>query len=167
MVGRDLTADGLRQASRFVVLDVLKFSDIRVLRHLRYPVLRILYPGLRRHCGEEISDLVWFVPANILLDYRMNTGGEQHLQGDAFASNSLPEIQAAIQGTAALKRVVVVRDNQYIYSQAPEGTSFQLRYRETSLAPGEHYYYVRVEQMDRHMAWSSPIWVNYSGRLRQ
>jgi len=96
---------------------------------------------------------------NILLDYRMNAGGETHLQGDAFASSAMPEIQATIQGTAALKRVVVVRDNQYIYSQEPEGTAFQLRFREASLTPGEHYYYVRVEQKDRHMAWSSPIWI--------
>jgi hypothetical protein len=99
---------------------------------------------------------------NILLDYRMKMGGETHLQGDIFRSGSLPEITANIQGTAPLKQVVIVRDNQYIYSKEPDGPSFQLDYRETSLTPGTHYYYVRVEQKDRHMAWSSPIWIEYS-----
>lgn len=26
---------------------------------------------------------------------------------------------------------------------------------------GENYYYVRIQQIDRNMAWSSPIWVTY------
>jgi hypothetical protein len=99
---------------------------------------------------------------NILLDYRMKTGAETHLQGDAFRATALPEIVAEIRGTAPLKQVVVVRDNRYVYSQEPQGDTFQLRYRETDLTPGAHYYYVRVEQKDRHMAWSSPIWVEYA-----
>jgi hypothetical protein len=71
----------------------------------------------------------------------------------------MPELTARINGTAPLKRVVIVRDNEYIYTNEPTGDTFDLRYRENSLRPGEHYYYVRVEQQDRNMAWSSPIWV--------
>jgi hypothetical protein len=55
--------------------------------------------------------------------------------------------------------VVVVRDNEYVYTNDPSGDSFELRYRENNLAPGEHYYYVRAEQRDGNVAWSSPIWV--------
>jgi hypothetical protein len=54
-----------------------------------------------------------------------------------------------------------VRDNQYIYSQEPQGETFNLSFRENSLSPGQHYYYVRVEQQDGNLAWSSPIWVKY------
>ena len=99
---------------------------------------------------------------NILMDYRMKLGDETYIQGDEARTRALPEITATIQGTGPLARVVVVRDNRYIYAQQPEGDKFELRYRETSLAPGRHYYYVRLEQKDRHMAWSSPIWVDYN-----
>ncbi len=99
---------------------------------------------------------------NILLDYRMNVEGRQHLQGDDIRAGALPEIRAKIHGTGPLAKVVIVRDNQYIYSAEPQGESYELLYRETSLTPGQHYYYVRVQQKNRHMAWSSPIWVNYT-----
>lgn len=101
---------------------------------------------------------------NILLDYRVSVGGKVYIQGDDVTANSLPEIKAHIQGAGPLKTVVIVRDNQYIYSINPKGTSFDLTYREPALPPGQHYYYVRLEQQDRNMAWSSPIWINYSPR---
>ena len=101
---------------------------------------------------------------NILLDYRVHADGKTWLQGDEFATASLPELWVNIRGTGPLKQVVVVRDNQYIYSGEPAGSEFELRFRDQSLTPGDHYYYVRVEQQDRNMAWSSPVWVNYHGR---
>ena len=56
---------------------------------------------------------------------------------------------------------MIVRDNEYIYSQQPRGETFDLKYRENSLTKGQHYYYVRVDQKDGNVAWSSPIWVKY------
>ena len=100
--------------------------------------------------------------SNILLDYRINAGGQTYIQGDEAPSSALPEISAHIVGTGPLKQVVVVRDNRYIYSQTPAGAAFDLRYRENVLEPGTHYYYVRAEQQDGNMAWSSPIWITYS-----
>ena len=97
--------------------------------------------------------------SNILLDYRMTAGGETYIQGDELSAQALPELSAKIVGTAPLKKVVIVRDNEYIYSNEPQGETFDLRYRENSLTPGQHYYYVRVEQKDGNVAWSSPIWV--------
>jgi hypothetical protein len=99
--------------------------------------------------------------SNILMDYRMTSGSETHIQGDIFESGALPELSAKIVGTGPLKKVVIVRDNQYIFSNEPEGSTFQLRFKENSLSPGEHYYYVRAEQKNGNMAWSSPIWIKY------
>jgi hypothetical protein len=101
---------------------------------------------------------------NILLDYRMNVDGKTYIQGDELTAAAMPEIRAHIQGAGPLKTVVIVRDNQYIYTIDPKGMSFDLAYRERSLSPGKHFYYVRLEQQDRNMAWSSPIWINYSPR---
>lgn len=99
--------------------------------------------------------------SNILMDYRMQAGPTAAIQGDDIAADALPEISAKIVGTGPLKKVVIIRDNQYIYSNEPEGETFDLRYRENSLQPGQHYYYVRAEQKDGNVAWSSPIWVKY------
>lgn len=102
--------------------------------------------------------------SNILMDYRLRAGETTAIQGDEIATTSLPELTARIVGSAPLKKVVVVRDNQYIYSQEPKGETFDLRYRENSVPPGEHYYYVRVEQQDGNVAWASPVWVKYSAK---
>jgi hypothetical protein len=97
--------------------------------------------------------------SNIVMDYRVSADDKTYIQGDVVETRSVPELLATIAGTAPLKRVAVVRDNQYVYTQEPGAETFQLRYRETSLPPGEHYYYVRVEQRDGNVAWSSPLWV--------
>jgi hypothetical protein len=104
---------------------------------------------------------------NMLLDYRVRAEGRTWLQGDELKTSSLPEVWARIRGTGPLKQVVVVRDNRYVYSHEPEGSEYELSFREPSLAAGEHYYYVRVEQRDGNMAWSSPVWVNYTGDARR
>jgi hypothetical protein len=97
--------------------------------------------------------------SNILVDYRMTVDGRTYLQGDALAATSMPELTARITGSAPVKEVVVVRDNRTVYSQKPAGETYDLRFRENALDPGEHFYYVRVEQVDGNVAWSSPIWV--------
>jgi hypothetical protein len=97
--------------------------------------------------------------ANIILDYRVEAGGVTYLQGDILKAGAPPQISARIVGTAPLKEVVVIRDNEYVYSARPGEETYLLSFRETSLAPGEHYYYVRAEQTDGNVAWSSPVWV--------
>ena len=55
---------------------------------------------------------------------------------------------------------MVVRDNEYVYRRAGAGGKMEFTFLESDLEPGEHYYYVRVEQDDRNVAWASPIWVD-------
>jgi hypothetical protein len=99
---------------------------------------------------------------NIVLDYRLRAGGREFLQGDIAETKSLPELTAHITGCGPLAKVVVVRDNQYVFTAEPKSPEYTLRFRENALAQGEHYYYVRVEQEDGKLAWSSPVWVKYS-----
>ncbi|MDX1981883.1 MAG: hypothetical protein SFV51_16550 [Bryobacteraceae bacterium] len=96
---------------------------------------------------------------NILLDYRATADGKTYLQGDAFQAASAPELSARITGTGPIREVVVVRDNKVIYSQSPKAERYDLRYREAEQLSGEHFYYVRVEQENGHVAWSSPVWI--------
>jgi len=98
--------------------------------------------------------------SNIILDYRLTVDGKESLQGDITSGSGQPDITANIQGTGPLKQVVVIRDNRYVFTAEPAGETYTLRYRDNeSLPAGEHYYYVRAEQQDGRMAWSSPVWV--------
>jgi len=36
---------------------------------------------------------------------------------------------------------------------------YSFQYVDNTLTKGESYYYVRVQQADGELAWSSPIWV--------
>jgi len=92
--------------------------------------------------------------ANILLDFRG--------QGEVTRTATLPELSARIVGTAPLARVVLIRDNKFIFTAEPAAEQYPFHYRENALDPGEHYYYVRVEQKDGNVAWSSPVWINYA-----
>lgn len=97
--------------------------------------------------------------SNIILDFRLQAGTEERIQGDAFSSGQIPTVKAVIRGTNPIKQAVVVRDNQYVYTQEGAGERMDFEFREQELVPGAHYYYVRVEQEDGNVAWSSPIWI--------
>ncbi|MBI3696302.1 MAG: hypothetical protein HY238_15880 [Acidobacteria bacterium] len=97
--------------------------------------------------------------SNIILDFRMEDGAGTHLQGDVVTAQGTPQLVVKIFGTAPLAKIDVVRDNQYIHSRPGAGETAEFTYRDNSAGAGEHYYYVRVQQKDRNVAWSSPIWV--------
>lgn len=99
--------------------------------------------------------------SNILLDFRLRDGADEYIHGDSYASQRIPQLFVKVVGTGEIQQVAVIRDNQYIYTRPGAGDRLEFTFSEPSLDPGEHYYYVRVEQKDRHMAWSSPVWVRY------
>ena len=56
---------------------------------------------------------------------------------------------------------MVIKDNEFVYTAEPGAKQSSFEFRDEEVEPGESYYYVRVEQSDGSLAWSSPIWVNY------
>lgn len=52
----------------------------------------------------------------------------------------------------------LIRDARYLYEAQPNAREINLEYLEAEAGSGEHWYYVRVEQSDGELAWSSPIW---------
>ncbi|MBI3698774.1 MAG: hypothetical protein HY238_28545, partial [Acidobacteria bacterium] len=92
---------------------------------------------------------------NILVDFRIN----EHLMGEAFAATETPRMWARIVGTARIQKVEVIRNNAYIHTQAGADRSVEFTYVDNQPLPGESYYYIRVEQTDGQLAWSSPIWI--------
>ncbi|HYL37720.1 MAG TPA: hypothetical protein VEV17_17525 [Bryobacteraceae bacterium] len=93
---------------------------------------------------------------NILADFRSGT----HFMGEAFTTGSAPAFTVRLWGTAPFQSVVVVKDNNIVYSP-PAGTravSFTWR-DETAVKGKTSYYYVRGVQTDGQVVWVSPMWV--------
>ena len=94
---------------------------------------------------------------NIIVDVRIG----DHIMGDAFTTSQTPVVKVTVIGTLPIERVLVVKNNKFVYTQTPESKKVDFEYRDDDIEPGESYYYVRVEQSDGSLAWASPIWVNY------
>ena len=93
---------------------------------------------------------------NILLDFSVNGA----VMGGAIRAQGPPRIEAKAIGTAPIARIEVVRDNTYIHTHEPESSEATFAYVDNDATPGEHWYYVRVEQQDGQLAWASPVWVS-------
>ena len=96
---------------------------------------------------------------NILLDVRMGT----HFMGDEFKTEKALPIRVKVRGTQELEKVHIIRGAEIIYTNTSAGPDVNFEFTDNDAAAhtGTQYYYVRVEQVDKQVAWSSPIWVNY------
>jgi hypothetical protein len=93
---------------------------------------------------------------NILADFRC----DDYLMGDAFTLDKAPEFFVKLQGTAPFAKVLLIKDNRYVYSSEPRTAKVEFRWRdEDSVAGKTAYYYVRGEQVDGEVVWVSPMWV--------
>ncbi len=104
--------------------------------------------AMRRRHAYASTDL-------IILDFRMN----DYLMGDVFTTASLPRITVRIIGTGPIRQVDLIKNNTFLLTRSPGTSEYSFQYVDNSLAKGESYYYVRVQQADGELAWSSPIWV--------
>ena len=97
----------------------------------------------------------------IILDYRLETpDAGTALMGDIIRSAARPKLLVKVIGTAPVMRIDVIRNNTYIHQLSPNQRQVSFEYADASPPAGEKYYYVRVEQADGQLAWSSPIWVH-------
>jgi hypothetical protein len=56
--------------------------------------------------------------------------------------------------------VQVIKSNRIVYTAPGTGAEMRFTYTDADAqSGGEAYYYVRVEQKDGQLCWSSPIWV--------
>ncbi len=81
------------------------------------------------------------------------------LMGTEIESSANPMIKFSVDGTAAIKRITLVRNEKDFQMWEPGAKSFAHTFVDESPKPGEDRYYLRVEQVDGNMAWSSPVWV--------
>ncbi len=97
---------------------------------------------------------------NIILDFRVQAGGREYVQGDEASAGGRYTLVINAIGTGPIRRVDVIRNEHYVYAVTPTGRSaVKFTYADPAPAPGENRYYVRVQQEDGNLAWSSPVWV--------
>ena len=94
------------------------------------------------------------------IECRMHMG--PHRMGSQFAADKVPPLEVDVVGTVGIDRVEVIKDNRIVYVRKPDQPARRVnfQFQDTQIEPGTHYYYARVIQEDRNMAWISPIWVD-------
>jgi hypothetical protein len=94
---------------------------------------------------------------NIVLEFWLG----QHFMGDDFAASTPQRIHVKVEGTGEIAAIHLIRDAQYIYKWSPNSRDADFQFSDPAAGKGQHWYYVRVEQKNGELAWSSPIWVKY------
>ena len=132
-------------------------SSDHVSNHISYamvyttqPTREAIFEGFRKRHTYGATD-------NIILDYRMG----DHFMGEEFTASSVPPLEIRVIGTSEVASVEIIKNEEVIFTTTPNRKDVELTYVDQDAASGTSYYYVRVIQDDRQIAWSSPIWVNY------
>lgn len=97
--------------------------------------------------------------ARIDVDFRING----NRMGTIVHINDSLVITIEVVGTARLHYVKLLCDNKEVATfgkDIEEGRGLKTTHRLHPLAPGRHWFYLRVLQEDAEMAWSSPIWID-------
>lgn len=94
---------------------------------------------------------------NIILDVRMG----EHFMGDEFTTAKALPIRVKARGTRSIAKVVVIKDSKVVYSTEPNRQNVEFEYTDKDSVNGRHYYYVRIQQDNEYLAWSSPFFINY------
>ena len=94
---------------------------------------------------------------NIILDVRMG----EHFMGDEFSLSKPRPIRVKARGTRPIARAHVIKDGNVIYTTEPKQQNVDFEFIDKGDVNGRHYYYVRVQQDDETLAWSSPFFINY------
>jgi hypothetical protein len=136
-------------------------SSDHVSTHLSYGVVLtddvsrqgIIDAFKKRHC--------YAANDNIILDVRCNG----HIMGDEFTTGDRPQFAIVVRGTAAIAKLHLIRNGEYLHSVQPKQAEVTLRFTDPEPPAGRaSWYYVRIEQADGSLAWSSPMWITYNPR---
>jgi hypothetical protein len=115
-----------------------------------------------KHDRESILDgmkkrHVYGATDNIICD----VGSGKHMMGDEFRTSAAPELRVHVIGTNDLAKVEVLKDSRAVAALECSGRECKQDWRDPAPSEGTHYYYVRVQQKNGELAWTSPIWVEW------
>lgn len=140
------------------------FTAIIATEHSRNALLEALY---NRSCYATTGK-------RIILGFQLASFGMGSETSTAQKHGLLinRHLHGFVAGTTKLKTVEIIRNGQVLVSYTPNEYAFDFAYDDLEplekvsidakdKKPPFAYYYLRVTQEDGHMAWSSPIWVDY------
>ena len=85
----------------------------------------------------------------------------KYLMGDEFKTTAAPELQVHIVGTNELAKVELLKDSKVVASLKCDGRECKQDWKDSEPLEGTHYYYVRVQQKNGELAWTSPMWIEF------
>ena len=138
-------------------------SSDHISTHVSYAM--ILTPSVKR--DEIVQQMrqrhAYAATDNIVLDFQaLDADGSAHLMGDILTASRGLRLRVKVEGTDLLTRVELIRSGAVIYSVSGDGKKdAEFEFRDTAPVEGTNWYYIRAIQIDRNLAWSSPIWVTY------
>jgi len=97
----------------------------------------------------------------VILSFTLNG----KLMGSTLRTKSLPALEVCVHGTRAVDYVALIRGDRLLAVERFGTPDLQWEFvDEAPVVAREVPYYVRVAQADGEFAWSSPIWVTYTGK---
>lgn len=149
--------DGLAKGYRF---GIIAGSDSHQMEHGIEGGIVAVYTSSHTRAGiwDSLYNRMCYgtTGARILLSLKVNgvpMGGETR-----YLRNEPISIDVSVAGTNPLD-VILLRNNSEIVLWHSNDGFLDTNYKDLPLEKTV-YYYIRVEQTDEHMAWSSPIWVD-------
>jgi hypothetical protein len=114
-----------------------------------------------RHDREAILDALkkrrcYAATDNIIADVRCRG----HLMGEGFKLEAAPTLKMHFVGTKPIADLSIVRDSNVIHTLKPGKNEYDGEWTDPKPEPGMHYYYVRLEQEDGELAWTSPMFID-------
>jgi hypothetical protein len=94
----------------------------------------------------------------IVLDVRSG----EHLMGEELKTGKAPTLDLHVVGTGELAGVEILRDSKVVETIKPGKAEYKATWTDPKPEAGVHYYYVRVQQADKELAWSSPLWIDFA-----
>jgi hypothetical protein len=132
--------------------------------HTRDSVFQALY---NRSCYATTGERI-LLGFNIS-GYRM---GQEVSTGDKPGLVINRHIHGFVSGTSPIKTIEIIRNGDVLHTFEPNVNNFDFTFddlidlKEVMIKvkdlPSFVFYYLRVTQIDDHMAWSSPIWIDYA-----
>jgi hypothetical protein len=132
-------------------------SSDHISTHSSYGIALVKQPGRDALLEAFRARRCYAATDNILLIVRCG----EHLMGEEFSISGRPTLQIHAVGTGPIAKLDIVRNNNYVYSASPNRSALDLQWIDAERLPAGQvaYYYVRIQQADTNLAWSSPLWV--------
>ena len=143
------------------VLGVVGGSDNHRGLAGRGGIAAILAPALTREAlFDALRDRRAYATTHgdVLLEY----WGDGEIQGSVLQEEGSITLSGRIESRSGDISLVELIDNGRVVESWQPGQTTRFEFESVQDTNGaQHYFYVRVTLVNKHRAWSSPIWVNY------